>query len=90
MQMGRPDSMMVLMNTRKQSNNQRLARLVDEAGLTRAEALVRFNAALGPAGYSYEYWKGFFCDPTSQRYKPLRDDLLTHAEKIFSKSSTKG
>ncbi len=77
--------MMVLMNTRTRTNNQRLAELVDATGLSRAEALALFNAPLGPAGYSYEYWKGFFCDPASKRYKPLRDDLLTHAEKVFGK-----
>lgn len=76
---------MVSMNTRKKTNNQRLAELVDATGLTRAEALALFNAPLGPAGYSYEYWKGFFCDPASKRYKPLRDDLLAHAEKVFGK-----
>ena len=81
--------MMVSMNTKKQSNNQRLAQLVSHAGLTRREALARFNAALGPGAYSYEYWKGFFCDPASQRFKPLRDDLLAHAEKVFGKISTK-
>lgn len=73
------------MNTKAKTNNQRLIKLVDETGLSRAEALALFNAPLGPAGYSYEYWKGFFCDPTSKRYKPLRDDLLGHAEKVFGK-----
>jgi hypothetical protein len=79
--------MMVSMNTKKQSNNQRLAQLVERAGLTQAQALERFNAPLGVAGYSFQYWKSFFCDPSSQRYKPLRDDLLAHAEKVFSKQT---
>lgn len=73
------------MNTTKTTNNEKLRQLVEASGLTQKEALALFNAPLGPAGYSLEYWKGFFCDPASKRYKPLRDDLLTHAEKVFSK-----
>jgi hypothetical protein len=67
------------------SNNEILRQLVEEAGLTQKEALDVFNKPLGPAGYSIQYWKGFFCDPSTQRYKPLRDDLLEHAKKVFSK-----
>lgn len=75
---------MVSMNT-KQTNNERLRQLVEGAGLTQKEALALFNAPLGPAGYSFDYWKGFFCDPAARRYKHLRDDLLAHAEKVFGK-----
>jgi hypothetical protein len=78
-------AMMVLMNTNAKTNNQRLVALVDATGLNRKQALALFNAPLGPAGYSYDYWKGFFCDPASTRYKPLRDDLMMHAEKVFAK-----
>lgn len=67
------------------TNNEKLRQLVKASGLTQKEALALFNAPLGPAGYSIDYWKGFFCDPASKRYKPLRDDLLTHAEKVFGK-----
>lgn len=77
--------MMVSMNTKRPANNERLRQLVEGAGLTQKEALALFNAPLGPAAYSYDYWKGFFCDPTSVRYKHLRDDLLAHAEKVFGK-----
>lgn len=78
------------MNTKTiHPNNKRLAELVEGTGLTRAEALALFNAPLGPAGYSYDYWKGFFCDPNTRRYKELRDDLLAHAEKVFSKITKK-
>lgn len=77
---------MVSMNTKKKTTNQRLIELVDATGLTRAQALEQFNKPLGPAGYSYDYWKGFFCDPSSKRYKPLREDLLAHAEKVFGKN----
>lgn len=73
------------MNTTKLTNNEKLRQLVESSGLTQKEALALFNAPLGPAGYSLEYWKGFFCKPGTSRYKPLRDDLLTHAEKVFLK-----
>ena len=73
------------MNTTQPTNNQRLIQLVDASGLTRAEALALFNASLGPAGYSYDYWRGFFCAPNTRRYKALRDELLDHAEKVFGK-----
>lgn len=73
------------MNTTATTNNEKLRQLVEASGLTQKEALALFNAPLGPAGYSLDYWKGFFCDPASKRYKPLRDDLLTHAEKVFGK-----
>lgn len=78
--------MMVSMNTkRQQTTNERLRGLVEASGLTQAEALALFNKPLGPAGYSFDYWKGFFCDPASKRFKPLRPDLLAHAEKVFAK-----
>ena len=73
------------MNTARTTNNERLRALVAGAGLTQKEALALFNAPLGPAGYSLDYWKGFFCDPESARFKHLRDDLLLHAEKVFGK-----
>lgn len=81
--------MMVSMNTKKQSNNERLTQLVALTGLTRAKALERFNQGLGVGGYSYEYWKGFFCDPATRRFKPLSDELLAHAENVFGKKSAK-
>src|SRR5437879_2381535 len=79
-------TMMVSMNTKKQpTTNERLRALVEASGLTQAEALALFNKPLGPAGYSLDYWKGFFCDPASKRFKPLRPDLLAHAEKVFAR-----
>jgi hypothetical protein len=79
-------TMMVSMNTKKQqTTNERLRALVEASGLTQAEALAMFNKPLGPAGYSLDYWKGFFCDPASKRFKPLRPDLLAHAEKVFAR-----
>ena len=79
-------TMMVSMNTKKHpTTNERLRALVEASGLTQAEALALFNKPLGPAGYSLDYWKGFFCDPASKRFKPLRPDLLAHAEKVFAR-----
>ena len=66
-------TMMVSLNTKKQqTTNERLRAMVEASGLTQAEALALFNKPLGPAGYSLDYWKGFFCDSASKRFKPLR------------------
>lgn len=73
------------MNTKKQTNNERLRDLVEGAGLTQLEALALFNAGLEPRGYSFEHWKSFFSDPGAKRYKAFRDDLLVRAEKILGK-----
>jgi hypothetical protein len=80
--------MMVYMNTntaQQQTNNERLRALVDGAGLTRAVALTLFNRGLGPGAYSESAWKAFFCAPKSARFRPLKDELLQHAEKVFGK-----
>jgi hypothetical protein len=77
--------MMMFMNTKKRTNNERLRELVEEAGLAQAVALTIFNRGLGPAGYSESSWKAFFCRPETTRFRPLSDDLLAHAEKVFAK-----
>lgn len=76
--------MIVFMNTVK-SNNDRLRELVEGAGLTQAVALMIFNRGLGPAAYSLDSWRAFFVDPGKARFRPLRDELLQHAEKAFGK-----
>jgi hypothetical protein len=73
------------MDTKTITNNQRLRDLVANAGLTQLEAHALFNAGLDGFGYSFQYWKGFFSDPSTKRYKPFKDDQLTRAEKIFGK-----
>lgn len=77
------------MNTSKSTNNEQLRELVAAAGLTQKQAHALFNAGLDSFGYSFDYWKGFFCDPSTQRYKPLKDDQLARAEKIFGKLAKK-
>jgi len=77
--------MMVLMNTTKKTNNERLAELVAAAGLTQKEAHALFNAGLDGFGYSFDYWKGFFCGPDTKRFKPFKDDQMARAERIFGK-----
>ena len=69
-------TMMVSMNTKKQPTRA----LVEASGLTQAEALTLFNKPLGPAGYSLDYWKGFFCDPASKRFKPRRAPAVCSAD----------
>ena len=73
------------MNTKPKTNNERLRELVDGAGVTQAVALTIFNRGLGPAAYSESTWKAFFVKPESSRFRPLKDDLLAHAEKVFAK-----
>lgn len=73
------------MNTTTKSNNARLRELVDASGLSQAEALTLFNQALGPAPYSASAWKAFLASPETTRFRPFKDALLTHAEKVFEK-----
>jgi len=76
---------MVYMNTSNLSNNEKLRKLVEASGLTQAVALTVFNRGLGPAAYSESTWKAFFVKPESPRFRPLKDELLVHAEKEFAK-----
>lgn len=83
-----PDSM-VYMNTEEKSTNERLRELVEGTGLSRAVALTLFNRGLGPAAYSESSWKAFFASPDTTRFRPLKQDLLEHAEKVFAKIEKK-
>lgn len=67
------------------SNNKRLRELVEGAGLPQAVALTVFNRGLGAAAYSESAWKAFLADPATTRFRPLRDELLEHAERAFGK-----
>jgi hypothetical protein len=73
------------MTTKLPTNNERLRELVANAGLTQPVALTIFNRGLGPAAYSESSWKAFFSSPDTTRFRALNDDLLAHAEKVFSK-----
>lgn len=81
---------MVYMNTTTKTNNERLRELVEASGLTQAVALTVFNRGLGPAAYAESSWKAFFVRPDSPRYRPLKDELLAHAEKEFGKLAKRG
>lgn len=65
-------------------NNARLRELIEGAGLSQPEALALFNKGLGPAGYSLDTWKAFLVNPDSKKFRPLKDKLLAHAEKVFA------
>ena len=76
----------VSMNTksvRARPNNDRLWQLVDLSELMRLGAHRLFNEGLGSFGYSYEYWRGFFCKPGSQRFEVFGDEHLARAEKVL-------
>jgi len=77
------------MNTNIKTNNERLRELVEASGMTQAVALTVFNRGLGPAAYSESTWKAFFVKTDSPRFRPLKDELLAHAEKEFAKLAKK-
>lgn len=69
----------------QKTNNDRLRDLVEASGLSQAAALAIFNIGLGVAAYSINTFKAFLARQGSAKFRPLRDDLLAHAEKNFSK-----
>jgi len=71
------------MNTK--SNNDQLRDLIEASGLTQAVALTVFNRGLGPAAYSMSAWKAFLASPSTDRFRPLKDELLAHAQSEFAK-----
>jgi hypothetical protein len=73
------------MSVEVKTNNKRLRDLVKGSGLSQPAALTIFNRGLGPAAYSVDTWKAFLVSPDSKKYRPLKDELLAHAEKAFSK-----
>ena len=73
------------MNPEAQSNNQRLRELVESTGLSQPGALTIFNRGLGPAAYSIDSWKAFLASPDAKKFRPLKVELLAHAEKEFVK-----
>lgn len=76
--------MMVCMNTKVSTNNERLRDLVKGAGLTQPAALALFNRGFGIRGIKDSTWKGYFCAPDTTRFRSLNDELLAHAEKVFA------
>lgn len=75
------------MNPVKTKNNGRLRELIEASGVSQPVALTIFNRGLGVAGYSLNTWKAFLVSPDSKKFRPLKDDLLAHAEKSFAKYS---
>jgi hypothetical protein len=70
-------------------NNDRLRALIDKAGVTQAIALTIFNRGLGAAAYSMDTFKAFLVRADSAKFRPLKDELLAHAEKQFEKYAQK-
>lgn len=65
------------------SNNDRLREMVETSGLSQPAALAIFNIGLGPAAYSINTFKAFLVRSDSPKFRPLKDELLAHAEKNF-------
>lgn len=84
---------MVHMNTENKiinndPNNVRLRELISQSGLTQSEALDAFNQKMIKP-YKESSWKAFLSNPSSKRWRRFDAVLLAHAEKVFSKISTK-
>jgi hypothetical protein len=73
------------MTMTENTNNERLRVLVEATGLSQHVALTIFNRGLGPAAYSLDTWKAYLVNPDSKKFRPLKDELLQHAEKAFGK-----
>lgn len=73
------------MTKAEKTNNEKLRQLVEASGLTQAVALTVFNRGLGVGGYSESAWKAWLCNPDSSRFRPLKDELLQHAQTQFGK-----
>ena len=71
--------------TTPKTNNERLRELIVSTELSQPQALALFNRGLGPAAYSASAWKSFLVSPTSARYRPFKDALLAHAEKVLGR-----
>lgn len=71
------------------TNNEKLRELIEATGLSQPVALTIFNRGLGVAGYSLDSWKAFLVSPESKKFRPLKDELLEHAEKSFAKIQKK-
>jgi hypothetical protein len=71
------------MNTNAKTNNERLRELVEGSGLKQPAALTLFNRGFGIRGIKESTWKGYFCDPSTTRYRGFNDELMAHAEKVF-------
>ena len=65
------------------TNNDRLRELVEASGLSQPAALAVFNLGLGPAAYSINTFKAFLVRADSSKFRPLKDELLAHAERNF-------
>lgn len=76
--------MMAGMITSK-TNNDRLRELVEESGLSQHVALTVFNRGLGVAACSVSAWKAFLSSAEATWHRPLKDELLAHAEQQFSR-----
>lgn len=80
---------MVYMNTDNYPANVRLRELIEQAGLTQAEALALFNAGMVKP-LSISGWKSYLVDPTTTRWRRFDDVFLAHAEKTIGKVIKRG
>lgn len=77
------------MNTIELSNNERLRQLIEASNLTQVSALAMFNEGLGVRGLKESTWKGYFCDPSTRRFRGFANNLLEHAEEVFCSKNVK-
>lgn len=70
----------------EQDNGQQLRAMIENAGLTQAESLRRFNLRQARP-LSLGQWKAYLASRDSVRRSPCPDTVLKRAMKIFSTSS---
>lgn len=80
---------MVHMNTKVKDNNARLRELIEEAGLTQAEALDLFNKKMIKP-LSLSGWKSYLADRDAVRWRRFDDKLLEHAEAVLKRGAKSG
>jgi len=70
---------------RESSANERLRELVEASGLTQAQALAKFNEAMGLRPIALSTWKGYFVTPQSSRWRTFSAAFLAHAARVFAR-----
>lgn len=79
---------MVHMSTTNHPNNVRLRELIEDAGLTQAEALKLFNR--GQAKEITESgFKAWLAAPDSVRWRQMADNYRTHADRVLGPRGAK-
>lgn len=80
----RPYDLVHMSTTENHFNNIRLRQLIEQAGITQADALKLFNRGQAKS-VTESGFKAWLAARDSVRWRVLSDDYLRHAEKVFSR-----